>query len=1080
MKFALGFHTCKGLIKSLLLCSGINLLLMSMAWAQSTASISGRAVDATGAAFPAASVTVKNLETGATRGVNTDNAGFYRVLSLPVGHYEVKAEKEGFKTEVRSGITLTVGQEAVVNLSLEVGQILQEVTVTAEAPLVNTTTAQTAGLVGEREVKELPLNGRSFDNLITLNAGTVNFTSMQNKTSVTAGFGNWFSVSGRRPDENFFLLNGVEYTSASQATVTPGGVSGQLLGIDAIREFNVVKDSYSAAYGKRSGAQVSMVTMSGTNQFHGSVFEFLRNSALDARNFFDPGEVPPFKRNNFGFSAGGPIRKDKTFVFGNYEGFRQRLGLSNVAVVPDSNARRGLLPDRNNPGQLINVGLAPGIAPYFALWPEPNGPNLGDGTALLFSSPSSSINEDFFTTRLDHNFSESDTLNGVYTFDGGESVNPGVNPLSGSRFNVRNQVLSLQETHVFSPNVVNTFTAGFSRGYFNQDTSPLAEFPASLSSIEGRLVAAIGIAGSGVGGAATTQAIAAAGTTGNTHLALIARNLFTYGNQLQINRGIHLITTGVWFERIQVNQTKAGSGNGIATFNSLPDFLQGNAARFQAGLQFTPLGWRQLEGAWYIQDAIKVKPNLTLELGLRHEFTDGWNEVAGRASNWIVDPGGVVRTELLIGNSLYTENNSVKLFGPRVGLAGDPFGNGKTSIRAGFGIHYTLQDNLTFCCTDNPPFNVINDVRNAKFPIHVVPGTPLPGAQVRIKGIQTDAETPTVRTYTFKIEQEIDRNLAVSAAYSGSRGVHGMINPNLNTAVPTICSDQLRNCPAGLPDGTKYFPAGSPLRNPVLSPGQVMHSEGDSRYNALLLELTRRFSRGLQLRANYTFAKSMDNGSQLTSANAIGSSSALLDPEDPRKDRGLSSHDLRNRFSFSSSYELPLGKGKSILGGVLGAADKLVSGWQLNTIVSIQSGLAFSPQIGFIQSRNGTPSGSERPNMAAGRTLSGIYLRTPERWYDPTAFALPLAGTYGNVGRNVLTQAGLASVDLSFSKNTNITESLRLQFRAEAFNLFNRTNFGVPNVLTVNRDGSVPGAAGRITYTSTSSRQLQFGLKLVF
>ena len=315
--------------------------------AQGTASISGRAVDASGAAIPDARVSVRNVETGETRATNTDAGGFYRVLSLPVGGYEINVGKDGFKTAIRLGINLSVGQEAVVHVALEVGALAQEVTVTAEAPLVNTTTAETSGLVGEQQVKDLPLNGRSFDNLITLNAGTVNYSAMHTTSNgYTGGFGNTFSISGRRVYENLFLLNGVEYGGNGIGSANPGGVSGQLLGIDAVREFNVLSDNYSAVYGKRYGGQISIVTTSGTNQLHGSAFEFLRNSALDARNFFDYGaslaggrRIPAFARNNFGAAVGGPIKKDKLFLFGNYEGFRQRLGLSNVAIVPDLNAR---------------------------------------------------------------------------------------------------------------------------------------------------------------------------------------------------------------------------------------------------------------------------------------------------------------------------------------------------------------------------------------------------------------------------------------------------------------------------------------------------------------------------------------------------------------------------------------------------------------------------------------------------------------------------------------------------------------------------------------------------------------------
>ena len=318
-------------------------------WAQVAAAISGKVDDPSGGPVRGAHVTVKSLETGAIRTAVTDDMGNYRVLSLPVGPQEVKAEKRGFKAAVRTGINLTVGQEAVVNLQLEVGELIQQVTVSADAPVVNTTTASISGLVDEREVKDLPLNGRSFDNLITLNPGAVNYTLKSPQTSTSNG--NTFAVAGRRTSENVFLLNGMEYTGSSQLAISPGGVSGQLLGIDAVREFNVLTDTYSAEYGKRAGGQVSVVTQSGTNVLHGSVFEFLRNSALDARNFFDQAFVPPFRRNQFGGSLGGPLKKDRLFLFGNYEGFRQVLAVSSVSVVPTA-GRQGTLPTprRLHPG----------------------------------------------------------------------------------------------------------------------------------------------------------------------------------------------------------------------------------------------------------------------------------------------------------------------------------------------------------------------------------------------------------------------------------------------------------------------------------------------------------------------------------------------------------------------------------------------------------------------------------------------------------------------------------------------------------------------------------------------------------
>src|SRR5437879_749294 len=363
------------------------------------AAITGTVMDTSGAAVPGAMVTVKHLETGLTRAVEVDAAGSYSIASLPVGEYELTVEKMGFQREVRRGINLVVAQEAVLNLTLQVGTVVQQVTVTESAPLVNTTTTSMSGLISEQQIKELPLNGRSFDQLLTLNMSTANISSNRNPNQP----GNLFSVAGRRPEENRFLMNGVDYVSASGGinTASPNGSNGQVLGVDAVREFNVVEHTYGAEYGKRAGAQISIVTSSGTNQLHGDVFEYLRNSVLDARNFFDRPiglRIPPFKRNQFGGALGGPLKKDKLFLFGNYEGFRQRLGISSVSFVPDANARLGLLPPANNPlGTPVQVaGLNPGMLPYANyFWPAPNGPELGGGLAKDFDNPLQMVRDDY-------------------------------------------------------------------------------------------------------------------------------------------------------------------------------------------------------------------------------------------------------------------------------------------------------------------------------------------------------------------------------------------------------------------------------------------------------------------------------------------------------------------------------------------------------------------------------------------------------------------------------------------------------------------------------------------------------------
>jgi hypothetical protein len=426
------------------------------------ANLNGSVHDASGASVSGATVVVRQVETGATRTLATDSEGRFFAPSVPVGPYTVSAAHDGFETQQQTGITLTVGQSLQLNFVLGLATVQQQVVVVDSGETVNITTQQTAGLIDERQVKELPLNGRSYDELLTLNPATVNYTNERSGGigSSNSSVGNMFAVSGRRPQDNLFLLNGIEYTGSSLINVTPGGTSGQLLGVDAVREFNVASDTYGATYGKRDGAQVSIVTSSGTNHLRGTAFEFIRNSALDARNYFDQGTIPEFQRNQFGGSLGGPIRSNKLFLFGNYEGFRQNWGLSAVTLVPDNEARLGYLP--NSAGVEQKVGVNAAVAPLLALWPVQNGPELGGGIAEAFSHPPQHIREDFGTTRFDDNLSGKDLLFAVYTVDDSAANTPSANPLSYVNESLREQVASVQEQHVFSPALLNTARFGYS------------------------------------------------------------------------------------------------------------------------------------------------------------------------------------------------------------------------------------------------------------------------------------------------------------------------------------------------------------------------------------------------------------------------------------------------------------------------------------------------------------------------------------------------------------------------------------------------------------------------------------------
>jgi hypothetical protein len=1015
--------------------------------------------------------------------VTTDDSGNYTVLGLPLGQQEVTAEKVGFNRTAPAHVTLVVGQEAEVNLVLYVGNESQVVNVTDRTPLVNTTTEQVSGVVGEQQIKDLPLNGRSFDNLITLNPGAVSYSAMKSVGTSTSD-GNTFTVDGRRTYENLFLLNGIEYTGASQLAVTPGGVSGELLGIDAIREFNMLAGAYGAEYGKRAGAQVSVVTQSGTNQLHGTLFEFLRNSDLDARNFFDQASAPPFRRNQFGGALGGPVKKNKWFLFGNYEGFRQALAVSNVSVVPGADARLGLLPNASGIETPV-AKLNPAMLQYMQLWPQPNGPELGSGVALSYNHPKNEIHEDFGTLRSDYILSERDAFSAIYTIDNGHSRTPQADPLFGAYETLANQVASVEETHVFSPEILNIFRAGFSRAAWNYDAFTYTTFPASTDFVTG-----LGPGGIVVGGGVTTTAGGTITSAGPNNASNVwdRRNLFTYTDGVQIVKGRQQITAGVWFQRIQENEDTASRQLGQATFASLTTFLQGTVTSFQVVPDPNELGWRSFFGAAYFEDAIKLLPNLTFQAGLRYEFTTGWNEESGRASNYITGSNGILETNPLVGNSVFTKNNATHLLGPRAGLAWDVFGDGKTAVRAGYGMYYSLIDDLSFLLNSLPPYNGSVSLKGS-LPslVPITPGIPpAPGTVFAPQGVQPNAKTPTVQEWNLTIEQELSRDTVLRASYVGSFGYHGFVSVDPNAIYPLVCSNAA-GCSAGgglktgsfVPQGMLYVPGpGTPLPNPKLGAGFFWYTEGNSSYNAVQVDLSHRFSQGLQFRVNYTYSKDLDMNSALTGAQANNQAQMILDPYDPRRDWGPSAYNIPNAASISGTYDLPFGKGKPLGNNFGSFGNHLVSGWQLNTIVSLLSGFPFTPQVGSNQSGDGDTRNPDRPSINPKFT-GPVVLGSPNEWFNPKGFILPAAGTFGDLGRGVYSGPGLAEVDASLFKTTAITERTNLQFRAEFFNVLNHTNFGTPNA-TVFSNGAISPSAGLITSTATTSRQIQFGLKLIF
>ena len=1079
--------------------------------AQVTASIRGTVTDPSGAAVASAAITVRNSETGATRSATSDSAGNYLVLVLPVGLYEVSASKSGFQDTTRSGISLNANQEVDIDIHLPVSLAKSSVTVTEDAPIVNTTTSDVSGLVGAKEIKQLPLNGRSYDLLLTLNPGIINFTSQKTggtgiSNSTTA---NNFAVSGNRPQQNLFLLNGVEFTGAAENNMTPGGPSGQLLGVEAVREFNVERDSYGAEFGKHPGGQVIIVTQSGSNAWHGSLYEFVRNSALDAANYFDQGGPPPFQRNQFGASTGGAIQKDKTFFFTNYEGYRQDLNQTSVAFVPGLNARAAAIPS---------------VQPYLNLWPTPpegsqefNVPGQPFGISEYFSSPLQTIREDFGTVRVDHNFSSKDSLAGIYTIDDGASTTATpANPYSTDILTLREQVLSAEETHVFSPSLLNTARFGFSRAsyYFAGEPTPgtpAASVPGFLSGLP---VGAVVVGGST---ASNPQAqIGLAGSNNGSNLP-INRNIFTYEDRFTWTRGRHQFSFGGWFQQFQSNEMIALSQYGQATFASLTSFItQGIASSFLYDPAPTFMHWRSLFAAFYVEDVMRFSPTLTLSLGFRGESSTGWNEANGHAANYTF-PDGIISNEPHVGSNFFTENNSSFLAQPRMALAWSPLGP-KTVLRAGFGMYNDLQDALGYRADQNAPFNPTYTVPNfhvSSFPID--PAAPVPSAARLVPGgVQPNMKVPTVISWSLRVQRELSPNTSLAVGYVGSHGYHELVGVDANTPIPTICP--AAHCPsvyptydpatydptqptsptnvpptigfpvgspyagAPVPAGSYYIPSGAPKANPTIANTWTWFSEGDSSYNALQVDITRRFSHNLSFRGVYTYSKVLDDGDSINQTTAANAPGLVSNPYDLSADKGRGTFDVTHMASINALYALPFGHGQAYASDLTGFSGHMVSGWSLASIITLQTGFPLTPQLSYNPSNNGDTRNPVRP-FTNPDFHGPLVLGRADRWFNPAAFIAPPTnlGFWGNAGRSIIDGPGLATWDFSVMKDTTLTERFRLQFRAEFFNLLNRANFNTPNLIVFTAGSNAPSpTAGAITSTSTTARQLQFALKLLW
>ena len=978
------------------------------------------------------------MDTGLARSATTGEDGRFVLPVMPVGAYELRAEMAGFRPVVHRGIHLTVGETAAVPFILEVGALEQEITVVGEAPLVNTQSAELSYLVSENAIRDMPLNGRNYTDLALLQPGVVAYPHRDGGSAVAHGLG--MSINGQDPRSNVYLLDG---TPQNDFTNGPAGsAAGTVLGMETIREFRVEVNNYSAAFGRNSGGQINALTKSGSNEWHGSLYEFHRNDNFDARNFFDASKKPDFKRNQFGGVIGGPVRRDRSFFFFGYEALRDRLGRTISTLTPDLDARRGVLPDGA-------VTVNANVRPYLDEFPLPNGPSIGGGLASYFFGFNQRLTQDYVQGRFDHNFGPGTQLFGRYTLDDADQQLPTDYPQFPRAFVSRNQFVTAELRHTFSPQTLNTLRAGFSRTRLHQDVQANTSRPLPPFTPGRTLMGDIDIGG-----------LPRFGPQSSVNLSLI-QNLYGVEDGLVLIRGRHLLKVGGLAERYQDNMYNPTFSLGIYTFGDLRGFLLNQPQRF---LGLTPTGaldryWRFTLFGFYVQDDVKIRPRLTLNLGLRYEFSTQPIDTYGRDSALlrITDAAPVT-------GQLY-QNPTKRNISPRFGFAWDVFGDGKTSLRGGYGWFFNTNNQQTLIVTvTNPPATPRISITNPTFP-----SPPFErGLGNTIRPVEWNIKNPNVHVWNLNVQRQLWRDTALTIGYAGSRGIHLLRSGDVNIAMPQRMAD-----------GSLFFPVGAPRMNPAFATIELKSSDGNSWYNALLFEVRKRFSQGLSFQSSYTFSRNIDTtqASTFFSDATNGTTSAF--PEFPgfSYNKGLADYHAKHNWVMNAAWDLPFG-GKRLYGG-----------WQLAGISRVSSG---NPLTVFVQ-RNRSRSlwapslgpgiGFDRVSMAPGRTHQSAVLGDPDRYFDPAAFVLPPAGFLGNLGRGALIGPALRTFDLALIKNTRVREHVNLQFRAEAFNLFNRANFAAP-LLTAfagERDNEPPvPSLGRIRSTVTSARQIQLGLRLTF
>jgi outer membrane receptor protein involved in Fe transport len=1118
----------RGLLVYVMLVLGV--LASTPVYAQvAGATLSGTVTDASGAAVPNAKVSIKNSATGVVRDITTDSAGFYSVPNLLPGVYDITVGAAGFSSSVQTGLTLSVGASKALNVALQVGQVSEKVEVTASAPSVELTSSAISGEVDSTTERELPLNGRDWTQLATLQPG-VTGVRVENGASNRGnrGYGTLLTISGHQPYENNYRINGISINDYSNGS--PGSSLGVNLGVDAVQEFSVLTGNYSAEYGRASGGVINGITKSGTNQFHGDAYYFIRDKVLDARNYFDPTKIPPFHRDQFGASGGAPIIKGKTFIFADYEAIRQRKSDTFNNPVP-SLAARGIAPGGTTPSQVAVVNGTPlplegpcpppetcvsdpvthidkAVLPYLAFFPLPNGAVIGNGDTAYFNTTGvERLTENYVTLRVDHHFSDKDSFAGSWFYDRAPLTMPDALVYTLTQNFTLRQMYSLEETHVFNPNLVNTARFGFSRvrATVTQPVTalnPLANDP-SFGILPGRFAPQINVNG----------LVGMVGALGAVSADLLAWNSFQFYDDAFITHGTHTLKFGFAVEHMQNSEFSGGvPPNGQFNFGDLQTFLTNQPVSVNIDDQTTtrPIYVHQTLFGFYAQDDWRVRSNLTLNIGVRYEPVtlpvEAHNTFAVLTT--ISSPG---ETPV---NTFWAKNQTLRNFEPRIGFAWDPFSDGKTAVRAGFGIYdaLPLPWEFTHGSTGVLPYQLEKDATNlvqGDFPTIAVSKAQAPSSAPGVRLIEQNPKRNYAMNWNLNIQREIAPSLTAAVAYVGSRSIHSPFSTDdSNMVIPTLTSaGYLWPCDqtvAGFP--TNPCTGVGKRINPSPNVARIRATwwDNSSSYHGLQAGLAKTMSHGFQVQGSYSWSKCIDNGSggMLGDPYANSLSSLMFFNRSGR--HGVCDFNIGQNFVVNYLWHPATPK----FGGE--AVQHVLGGWEFGGVIVASTGSPFTAVVGgdplgqnstdpkdFV-SRVAGP-GCDHP-VNPGSVTNYIKVQCFGPPVVPASFAglcqpaldtsgVPIPNTcmnlFGNNGRNTLVGPGLLNVDFSVFKNNyipRISEAFNVQFRAEFFNVLNHPNFQAPidTSALLSSTGTPVNGAGAIDTTSTTSRQIQFGLKVIF